>query len=109
MKHYCNQPACPNEAVYRGLCARHGRAAEAAAHDAGRKAFYNSKGWRERRRRHLADHPFCACGAVGVDVDHIRPLEQGGAPWDAENLQTMCKACHGTKTRQERRTGVYGR
>lgn len=105
MKQYCNQPGCPNEAAYRGKCAKHGRQAEAQEHDAGRRAFYTSKAWRQRRLRHLATQPFCACGAVGIDVDHIRPLELGGAPWADDNLQTLCKPCHGRKTREERRMG----
>lgn len=42
----------------------------------------------------------CACGVPGVghEVDHVVPLEQGGAAWDAANLQTLCPTCHAAKT-----------
>jgi 5-methylcytosine-specific restriction endonuclease McrA len=36
-----------------------------------------------------------------VDVDHIIPLDQGGAPFAFENTKPMCKSCHGRKTRTE--------
>lgn len=33
-------------------------------------------------------------------VDHVRPLADGGNS-DDDNLQTLCKPCHATKTKQE--------
>lgn len=36
-----------------------------------------------------------------VEVDHKIPLEQGGAPYDPSNLQSICKRCHGAKTGKE--------
>ena len=42
------------------------------------------------------------CGAGGrIEVDHIVPLRDGGAPFDLDNLQTLCRACHARKTRVE--------
>lgn len=38
---------------------------------------------------------------VGTDVDHIRPISQGGAEDDESNLQLLCKACHAAKTARE--------
>lgn len=46
------------------------------------------------------------CGRVSADneVDHIKPLEQGGHPTALTNLQTLCKGpdgCHTKKTARE--------
>ena len=36
-----------------------------------------------------------------MEVDHVTPIQQGGDPWTESNLQTLCRACHITKTRRE--------
>lgn len=42
------------------------------------------------------------CGARGrLEVDHIKALRDGGAPYDLDNLQTLCPSCHTRKTRIE--------
>ena len=72
------------------------------------RAHYTSADWRARRERILTRDAFtCAvCGRVigGADahVDHIVPLEDGGTDED-HNLQTLCAADHGRKTRAEQR------
>ncbi|WJF92176.1 HNH endonuclease [Paraburkholderia bonniea] len=38
----------------------------------------------------------------GTEVDHVVPKSQGGSDED-DNLQTICRACHQTKTGSERR------
>ena len=44
------------------------------------------------------------CRRAGrLECDHVTPLDQGGDPWDLENLQTLCRACHIAKTREENR------
>ena len=35
------------------------------------------------------------------EVDHIRPVSQGGAWFDMSNLRTLCPACHLAKTTRE--------
>lgn len=47
-----------------------------------------------------------ACRACGtrrgrLEVDHIRSVRTGGAPYDPANLQTLCSRCHTRKTAQE--------
>ena len=54
------------------------------------------------------------CGRVSADneVDHIKPLEQGGHPTDPKNLQTLCKGpdgCHTKKTARENAARARGR
>ena len=43
------------------------------------------------------------CGRYGNQVDHIRPLDRGGDPWAAANLQSLCRGCHRKKTANENR------
>ncbi len=58
-----------------------------------RRQALERDGWRCRR-----------CGRPGrLEVDHIRPLRQGGAAYDLGNLQTLCRGCHIGKTRAENR------
>ena len=37
----------------------------------------------------------CAkCGGPGTEVHHKTKLEAGGAPYDPNNLETLCRGCH---------------
>jgi 5-methylcytosine-specific restriction protein A len=68
---------------------------------------YRSGDWAIRRKAVLVRDAYrCQeCGIVCVElaqVDHIIPLEDGGSD-DMANLQTLCVACHGRKTRREQR------
>ena len=38
-----------------------------------------------------------------LEVDHITPLEDGGAVYDETNLQSLCKNCHFEKSQEERK------
>jgi 5-methylcytosine-specific restriction protein A len=38
---------------------------------------------------------------IAVVVDHIVPIDQGGAMWDEGNHQVLCAACHRRKTATE--------
>jgi len=40
---------------------------------------------------------------MAVEIDHIVPLSEGGAPLDRENLQGLCREHHREKTRAEHR------
>ena len=42
------------------------------------------------------------CGRAGrLEVDHIKPLKDGGDMWDLANLQSLCRPCHFQKTASE--------
>lgn len=66
--------------------------------------------WPEVRANHLATHPLCVhCLAAtlitaATEVDHRIP-HNGNRELllDPENLQSLCKPCHTTKTQSERR------
>ena len=72
------------------------------------RAHDTSADWRAKRLRILRRDAFvcAACSRVAygqaAHVDHIRPLEDGGTD-AASNLQTLCRSCHGVKTRREQR------
>ena len=74
-------------------------------------AVYDRR-WREFREAYLAAHPLCIqCGknarlTAATEVDHIVPLNDGGAQYDESNCQGLCKSCHSRKTATE--DGAFG-
>ena len=49
-----------------------------------RRALLNSRCWRCER-----------CGRAGkLEVHHRRPLHEGGAAFDPENCEILCRICH---------------
>lgn len=70
--------------------------------------------WRrwERIRRIvlLRDRYRCRCcgAAARLEVDHVKPMERGGATYDPANLQALCRSCHIEKTRRERQRPIPG-
>lgn len=75
-------------------------------------AHYRTADWSARRQRILIRDAYtcrtCRAVVAGKDahVDHIIPLEEFGTDRD-ENLQVLCSACHGRKTREEQRANGY--
>ena len=71
-------------------------------------AFYQSTAWRKLRAVKLAREPMCEeCARQGRAtpaqmVDHIVPINKGGAPLDVDNLQSLCNACHARKSAKDR-------
>ncbi|MCP5016293.1 MAG: HNH endonuclease [Ketobacter sp.] len=69
--------------------------------------FYNSRHWRKAAKLHKKNNPLCIdCMAQGVVkaveiTDHIIPIKQGGELYCQSNLQSLCIACHNTKTAEE--------
>lgn len=61
--------------------------------------------WAQLRRRVLdRDGWRCSkCDRRGraLEVDHLKPIAEGGRRWDIDNLQVLCKGCHIRKTRAE--------
>ena len=80
-----------------------------AGHSMGqRKMMPNPARWRRLRVAILdRDGWRCTnpeCGRAGrLEVDHIQPLEKGGAMYDPANLQTLCRTCHIAKTAAQNR------
>ncbi|QRQ99703.1 HNH endonuclease signature motif containing protein [Dyadobacter sandarakinus] len=70
----------------------------------------DSRRWRDEvRPAQLRRKPECQeCErqdrlTLATQVDHIIPLEQGGAAFEPDNLQSLCKRCHDAKTAVENR------
>ena len=65
---------------------------------------YGTKAWRYARLEKLSASPVCEwCGSVADQVDHVKPVSAGGAPFDQGNLQSLCQSCHSRKTTAEDR------
>lgn len=67
------------------------------------KHIYNSKRWRQLRLYKLRLTPLCEyCPSdhqrPAAEVDHVKAIADGGAPFDLANLKSACKRCHSQKT-----------
>ena len=48
---------------------------------------------------YLKANPLCVvCAAVANEVDHVMPINAGGARLSVNNMQSLCKPCHSRKT-----------
>lgn len=102
---YCGQFPCPNMAQPGSAYCKDCQPKPAHKDT---DPFYLSPAWRRFRDWYIAKHPLCeTCLADGyqvpaVIVDHIIELKDGGAPFDEDNAQSLCRACHNRKTAKER-------
>lgn len=112
----CRYPGCPRTTATR-YCDKH--ASCEYKHVKTRKQvnpelmradeFYLSPEWRALRKLQLELEPFCrTCSAnnrvtAAQMADHIKPINQGGAKLDLNNLQSLCHPCHNRKRQQEAR------
>lgn len=75
---------------------------------------YNGRPWRNLRKAYLAKNPLCCmCETedkvtVATVVDHKIRVKDGGAGYDEDNLQSLCKPHHDSKSGRERHTGGMG-
>lgn len=71
--------------------------------------------WQKLRDQILRENPVCVfadakdlphcCGVAACIVDHIVPLNSGGARLDPANLRPVCRPCHDALTSEYLRTG----
>lgn len=65
---------------------------------------YGTKRWKQTRALKLELNPLCEeCETLknvtpATVVDHIEPILEGGAPYDMDNLQSLCASHHNRKT-----------
>ena len=70
--------------------------------------FYQSTAWRKLRAIKLNEEPMCEeCARLGrltpaQMVDHIVPINKGGAGLDMDNLQSLCNTCHARKSARDK-------
>lgn len=99
----CCKSGCP-ELTHSRYCDTHYKELESKRQEKVNKerpkGYYKKYGrkWKRLRFWFLKQHPLCCkCGAAGNDVDHIKPLADGGTN-EITNLQTLCRSCHSRKT-----------
>jgi len=109
----CRQYRCPNLTTRKdkGYCDEHSNQRSNWTKRPDRTGSTTKRGyghvWRKIRAQVLErDAYLCvACKQAGrfvpaTDVDHIMPKSKGGTD-ELENLQSLCKKCHRTKTANE--------
>ena len=72
----------------------------------------NQAHWKNARRAALRRAGFrCeGCGRPGrLEVHHVKPLEDGGAPFEHRNLRVLCFPCHRDAHQADRAVEVAGR
>lgn len=93
----CTDPECHDLATTNGRCDAHQRPPWQQRSKAWGKG--STTAWRRFRRDQLRREWLCRhCGTKATEVDHIRPLSQGGAKWDPGNVQSLCSDCHDAKS-----------
>lgn len=76
--------------------------------DKSNASFYNSRQWRKLRLMILQREPLCKeCEkknrfVSAVVVDHILPINKGGAKLSLDNLQGLCTTCHNRKSARDK-------
>jgi len=71
-------------------------------------ALYNSYKWRQFSKKFKIANPLCIkclqeCRTTPTYyTDHIKSINRGGAIWDINNLQPLCKSCNASKTSYDR-------
>ena len=100
----CAHPGCTT-LVGGGRCKSHTN--DSQYRDREVKRMYNSKQWRARRERQLAEYPWCASHlerkeyVPATDVDHVTPHRGDASQFFSGTLQSLCRACHSAKTASE--------
>ena len=70
------------------------------------ETLYSTTAWRKLSKEMRINNPKCnACSQFksisNLVLDHIIPINQGGAIWDKRNLQVLCGTCHNAKSAAE--------
>ena len=69
------------------------------------KFNYNSTQWRKVASLHKKLNPMCViegCQNPVHTTDHIKPINDGGEPYNMNNLQSLCKRHNASKTGSQR-------
>ena len=62
--------------------------------------------WRRLRWLVLAASPACEiCSRPATEVHHVKPISDGGEPYDPTNLKALCRQCHDDQHGDGRRRG----
>jgi len=89
----CNRYRCPNMATKDGYCDDHWEP-RWARYERGAK-IYDLSVWKKFRANYLRRHPICnRCRHAATVPHHIDPVDNGGAIFDEDNLEPLCRNCH---------------
>jgi 5-methylcytosine-specific restriction protein A len=106
--HFCHHTGC-SELVTSSFCEQHqkeydDKQAKIKSEYERTRASVTERGydetWRRVRIAYLRKQPLCEiCEKNGLTVPavlvhHIRPISEGGARLDANNLMALCRECH---------------
>ena len=97
----CLQQGCPALVTVTRYCPKHAPLHPAWAGVA-RRTERGTYGIRHVlwRKRVLAEHPVCVCGAASTEAHHVVAMADGGARYD-DNGRGLCKRCHAAETSRE--------
>lgn len=89
----CNLYGCPKVAARDGYCEDHWKP-RWTRYKSGSKI--HDKGiWKKVRKAFLRRHPLCEdCCAAATVAHHIIPVDDGGEPFNSDNLKALCRDCH---------------
>jgi 5-methylcytosine-specific restriction endonuclease McrA len=96
-------PRCGPRERWRGNAHARGYTYQWAQYARDFRARFPFCGQRVDGRLHM-EHSDCARAGrfiLAAVVDHITPIDHGGAMWDEGNHQALCAACHRRKTANE--------
>ena len=61
------------------------------------RSIYSSNAW-QIARRHVLERAKLRCERCGtaglLDTHHVVAINSGGAPFDPDNLELLCRSCH---------------
>ncbi len=62
-------------------------------------AYGNPTRWKRLSKRLRRIQPWCStCGSTEqLTIDHLTPVARGGAPYDLDNLDVLCRPCNSRK------------
>ena len=75
--------------------------------------FYQSKAWKSLRNYKIQINPLCEnCESKGLveagkEIDHITAIKDNGSMLSLNDLQTLCRSCHSSKSAKEREARKY--
>lgn len=117
--HPCSGPVCKGKTLVRGRsyclpCARALEQRRGSSHERGYDNRWNKYrvnwlhrfplcGMRLDGQRH-AEHSRCTRdgrAVAAIQVDHIKPIQEGGLMWDPSNHQSLCEGCGARKSQSE--------
>lgn len=111
-KRPCNTRGCRGTTIYGGICDACQEKKKTGTDKKFREIrsfdpFYNTARWRKLSAKFRKANPLCRIClerdelVPAQQVDHVVPIAQGGKRLAWDNLQSLCRACHGEKTRRE--------